>query len=60
MDFYMKMKGFMCLSGGGFGGFAEMTLKVDLSMESKMYGFPLENEGFHVFLGATDLAESLK
>ena len=25
-----------------------MTLKVDLSMESKMYGFPLENDWFHV------------
>ena len=26
--------------GDGFEGLAEMTFKVDLSMESKMYGFP--------------------
>jgi len=37
-----------------------MTLKVDLSMESKMYGFPSENDRFHVSLGAGDLAESQK
>ena len=36
-----------------------MTLKVDLSMESAMYGFPEDNR-FHVSLGATDLAESQK
>jgi hypothetical protein len=48
MDFLKKMVGFRCLmnrfhvslGGDGTGGFAEMTLKVDLSMESKMYGFP--------------------
>ena len=28
-----------------------MTLKVDLSMESKMYGFPQENDRFHVVFG---------
>ena len=39
---------------------AEMTLKVDLSMESKMYGFPRENHRFHVSVGAGDLAESQK
>ena len=37
-----------------------MTLKVDLSMESKMYGFPKENDRFHVSLGARDLAQSQK
>ena len=37
-----------------------MALQVDLSMESKMYGFPLENDRFHVFLGAGDLADSRK
>ena len=37
-----------------------MTLKVDLSMESKMYGFPWENARFHLSMGATDLAESQK
>ena len=37
-----------------------MTLKVDLSMESKMYGFPWENDRFHVSLGAGDLADSQK
>ena len=37
-----------------------MTLKVDFSMESNMYGCPLENDGFHVSLGAWDLAESQK
>ena len=46
--------------GDGFGGIAEKTFKVDLSMESKMYGFPSENNRFHVTLGATDLAESQK
>ena len=39
MDFPKKIIGFMCLWGWGFGAFAEMKLKVDLSMESKMYGF---------------------
>ena len=37
-----------------------MTLKVDLSMESKMYGFPKENGRIHVTLGTADLAESQK
>ena len=38
-----EMIGFMCLGGGGgFGAFADMTLKVDLSMGSNMYGFPEE------------------
>ena len=37
-----------------------MTLKVDLSMESKMYGFTWENDRFHVSLGAGDLAGSQK
>ena len=37
-----------------------MTLKVDLSMESKMYGFPEENDRLHVYLGAGDLADSQK
>ena len=50
-----------CVFGGdGFGGFAEMTLKVDLSTESKMYGFPLENVGFHVSLGVMGLAAPQK
>ena len=50
-----------CVFGGeGFGGLAEMTLKVDPSMESKMYVFPWENLRFHVSLGAGDLAESQK
>ena len=43
-----------------FGGLAEMTLKVDLSMESRMCGFPQENNTFHVSLGASDLADSQK
>ena len=37
-----------------------MTLKVDLSMESKMYGFPYENDRFHVSLGVGETAESQK
>ena len=37
-----------------------MTLKVDLNMESKMYGFPYENDRFYVSLGAGDLAHSQK
>ncbi len=37
-----------------------MTLKVDLSMESKMYGFPWENDRFHVSLGESDLEDSQK
>ena len=37
-----------------------MTLKVDLSMESKMYGFAKENERFHESLGKRDFAESQK
>ncbi len=37
-----------------------MTLKVDLSMESKMYGFLQENDRFHVSLGVTDLAAPQK
>ena len=37
-----------------------MTLKVDLSMESKMYGFTWENDRFHVSLGARDLGDSQK
>ena len=28
-----------------------MTLKVDLSMENKMYGFSQENDRFHVSVG---------
>ena len=39
---------------------AEMTLKVDFSVESKMYGFPLENDRFHVSLGVRDLAAPQK
>ena len=60
MDFLKKMLGFMCLWDGGFSGIAEMTLKVDLSMKSKMYGFPYEKNRFHVSLGAGDLGESQK
>ena len=60
MDFLMKIIGFMCLWVRGFGAFAEMTLKVDLSMESKMYGFPQGNDRFHVSLGERDLAHSQK
>ena len=37
-----------------------MTFKVDLSMESKMYGFTRENDRFHESLGKRDLAESQK
>ena len=37
-----------------------MTIKVDLSMESKMCVFPEEDHWFHVSLGAGDLAESQK
>ena len=37
-----------------------MTLKVDPNMESKMYGFPEENNRFHVSLGAADFAHSQK
>ena len=37
-----------------------MILQVDLSMESKMYGFPNENDRFHVALGTADFAESQK
>ena len=37
-----------------------MTIKVDFSMESKMYGFTKENDRFHESLGMTDLAESQK
>ena len=37
-----------------------MTIKVDFSMESKMYGFPQENDRFHESLGKRDLAESQK
>ena len=37
-----------------------MTLKVDLSMQSKMYGFTWENDRFHVSLAAGDLAHSQK
>ena len=37
-----------------------MTIKVDLSMESKMFGFPQENDRFYLSLGAGDLAHSQK
>ena len=37
-----------------------MTLKVDFSMESKMYGFTWENHRFHESLGTTDLEDSQK
>ena len=37
-----------------------MTFKVDLSMESKMYGFLQENDRFHMSLGVTDLAAPQK
>ena len=37
-----------------------MTFKVDLSMESKMYGVYKENYRFHVYLGMSDLADSQK
>ena len=60
MDFLKKMMGFMCLGGDGFGAFSEMTLKVDLNVESKMYGLPWGNNSFHESLGATDLADSQK
>ena len=40
MDFQTKIMDLCDFGDGGFGGIAEMTLKVDLSMESKMYGFP--------------------
>ena len=50
-----------CVFGSdGFGGIAKMTLKGDISMESKMYGFPSETNRFPVSLGATDLADSQK
>ena len=37
-----------------------MTLKVDFSMESKMFGFLKENDRFQVSLGARDLEDSQK
>jgi hypothetical protein len=37
-----------------------MTLKVDLSMEKKMYEFSWENDRFHVSLEAMELGESQK
>ena len=47
-----------------FGNFRSGALayetSFDLTMESKMYGFPYENNRFHVTLGTADLAESLK
>ena len=48
MDLHRKMIGFMSLWDEGFGGLAEMTLEVDLSMESRMYGFTWENERFDI------------
>ena len=44
----------------GPGEIAEMAPRVDLSMESKMKGIPLENEGFQVCTGRTLLEQSLK
>ena len=50
-----------CVFGGeGFGGLAEITFKVDLNMESKMYGFPSENDRFQMSLGVRDLVGSQK
>ena len=40
--------------------FLKRMIKVDLSMKSKMYGFPWANDRFHVTLGMTDLAGSQK
>ncbi len=40
MDFLGKMMGVRCLWEDGFGAIAEMTFKVDFSMESTMYAFP--------------------
>ena len=60
MDFLMKMIGFMCPWGRGIWGNRRNDIKDDLSMESKMYGFPKENDRFHVSLGAGDLADSQK
>ena len=37
-----------------------MTFEVDLSMESKMYGFTWENNRFHESSGTTDLEDSQK
>ena len=37
-----------------------MTLKDDLNMESKLCGFPWEDDRFHVSLGARHLEESQK
>ena len=37
-----------------------MTLRVDLSMDSKMYGFTWENDRFHESLGKRDLEDSQK
>ena len=44
----------------GQRGLAEIGLKVDLSMESKMYRFHMENKWFLVSLGAMDRALSQK
>ena len=41
-------------------GIAEKRFKVGLSMESKMHGFPYENDRFQVSLGARDSADSQK
>ena len=48
------------MSLGARRAIAEIILKVDLSMEGKMYGFPEENDRFHVSLGARDSAQSQK
>jgi hypothetical protein len=42
----MKRIGFIIFGGDGTGGIAEMALKVDLSMDRKMYEFSNERIGF--------------
>jgi hypothetical protein len=60
MDFFKKMIGFMCLWERGIWRKGRNDIKDDLSMESKMYGCPYENDRFHVSLGAGDFGESQK
>ena len=48
------------MSIGGPDGFAENEPRMHLSMESKMYGFPKENEGFLVSRALTPQTGSQK
>ena len=42
------------------GEFAEMAPRVDFSMESKMLGIPMENEGIQVLMEMANQAKSQK